>query len=463
MVDKLQRAAVNNCSQFTEIAEFVLSPNLSIPETALEFASTLLIDTVGVAAGAARLEAGQIARDFAVDFQGAGQAKHAATLMFDGRKASLPGAAYAVATSVDNLDAHDGYNPSKGHIGCAAVPALFAFAEQHPRLTGRQALTSLTIAYEVAARAATSLHATVSDYHTSGAWNALGVAALGCRMQGCDPDRLRHALGIAEYHGPRSQMMREIANPTMLHDGSGMGALVGVSAAILASRGFEGAPAITAESSEVADHWRNLGNVWTIEKNYIKPYPICRWAHAAIDAVRKLAQENEFSVSDIRSVNVQTFNEAACLFPGMPQTTSQAQYSLRFSVALMLHYGRIGPEHISGDGLINKTIEMFLAKIVIEDSAHHSSRFPASRCSDVTIELNDGRELYSGHIEARGGPEAPMKISEIEEKFLDLTSLTLEPSRARSIWGMRDKLLNNDMLFSELAALVSPPATNAGV
>ena len=46
---------------------------------------------------------------------------------------------------------------------------------------------------------------------------------------------LRHALGIAEYHGPRSQMMREIDNPTMLHDGSGMGALVGVNAALLAS------------------------------------------------------------------------------------------------------------------------------------------------------------------------------------------------------------------------------------
>jgi hypothetical protein len=70
----------------------------------------------------------------------------------------------------------------------------------------------------------------VSDYHTSGAWNALGVAALGCRLRAC-PDTLRHALGIAEYHGPRSQMMREIANPTMLHDGSGMGALVGMMAA----------------------------------------------------------------------------------------------------------------------------------------------------------------------------------------------------------------------------------------
>ena len=44
---------------------------------------------------------------------------------------------------------------------------------------------------------------------------------------GLSPDQLRQALGIAEYHGPRSQMMREIATPTMLHDGSGMGALVG--------------------------------------------------------------------------------------------------------------------------------------------------------------------------------------------------------------------------------------------
>ena len=58
-----------------------------------------------------------------------------------------------------------------------------------------------------------------------------------------DDERLRHAFGIAEYHGPRSQMMRCIDFPTMVKDGSDWGAAVGVSAAYLARDGFTGAPA----------------------------------------------------------------------------------------------------------------------------------------------------------------------------------------------------------------------------
>ncbi len=80
-------------------------------------------------------------------------------------------------------------------------------------------------------------------------------------------------------------MMREIDNPTMLHDGSGWGALVGLSAAVLAEQGFIGAPAITLEAEEAAPHWANIGDFWQIENQHIKPYPICRWAHAAsVDA-----------------------------------------------------------------------------------------------------------------------------------------------------------------------------------
>ena len=82
------------------------------------------------------------------------------------------------------------------------------------------------------------MHGTVSDYHTSGAWVAVAVAALGVRLAGGDADTLRQAIGIAEYHGPRSQMMREIDNPTMLHDGSGWGAMVGVTSADLALAGL---------------------------------------------------------------------------------------------------------------------------------------------------------------------------------------------------------------------------------
>ncbi|NNL18162.1 MAG: MmgE/PrpD family protein, partial [Boseongicola sp.] len=147
---------------FDNIAAFALTGD-NVPESALEMTALLLIDTIGVAAGAAHMDAGRLAREHAFSFHAAASDKHAAPMMFDGRAVSIPGAAFAAATQIDNLDAHDGYNPAKGHIGCALVPALFAFAKTRPELTGREALTALAISYEIAARAAIALHATVSD------------------------------------------------------------------------------------------------------------------------------------------------------------------------------------------------------------------------------------------------------------------------------------------------------------
>lgn len=441
-------------TQFQNIADFILSDTLSMPDDALFHTSTLLIDTLGVAAGASTLKVGQIARGFANDFHGTSNSENAATMLFDGRRVSLPGAAWALATQIDNLDGHDGYNPTKGHIGCAVVPSLFAFAERRPDLTGRQALKALAMSYEISARAGISLHATVSDYHTSGAWNALGVAALGCHLERTDSETLRQALGIAEYHGPRSQMMREIDNPTMLHDGSGMGALVGCSASLMAMRGFTGAPAITIESREVASYWSDLGADWTVARNYIKPYPSCRWGHAAIDALHKLLQTNDVSVDKVERIEVHTFAEAARLFPGVPETTSQAQYSLHFALAVMLRYGQIAPRHISGDGLLDPEVAALIPKINVIETANHSDDFPQYRRSDVDIFLKDGSRLSSGTVDARGGPEAWMLDDEVKQKFFNFCSDVLPNDRIQSIWDWRGKLLDPKTKFSDLAELV---------
>ncbi len=441
---------------FVQIAEFILNPKADIPETALTMAATLLIDTVGVAAGAGPLLSGRIARDHAFAFHGASDPCNSAGLMFDGRRVSIPGAAFAAATQIDNLDGHDGYNPTKGHIGCAVVPALFAFGEARPDLSGREALAALIMAYEVAARAAFALHATVSDYHTSGAWNALGVAALGGRLMGLDPEQLRQALGIAEYHGPRSQMMREIANPTMLHDGSGMGALTGTMAALMAHQGFTGAPAITVEGDDVARFWEDLGKVWTVELNYIKPYPICRWAHAALDALYRLMRTHGFVEADVQSIEVRTFAESAQLFRGMPDTTSQAQYSLPFALSVMLVHGRIGTEHISGAGLSDHKVAQALTRIDVQEAPRHSCRFPEGRWSDITVTLRDGTVLNSGDVHARGGPEAPMPLSEVADKFRTMTGPVMPEARSAALWAMRARLLEPDVKFEELARLVRP-------
>jgi 2-methylcitrate dehydratase PrpD len=434
------------------ISEFALN-GMDIPETSMEMASTLLIDTLGVAAGAVSMEAGVIARNHAVRFHAASRAEDTATVLFDGRRASLSGAAFAAASQIDNLDAHDGYNPTKGHIGCAVVPALCAYGEHHPDLPARDALAALAMSYEVAARAAIALHGTVSDYHTSGAWNALGVAALGCRLQGLNADVLRHALGIAEYHGPRSQMMREIATPTMLHDGSGMGALVGMMAVAMAEDGFKGAPAITVEAEDVARYWADLGDDWTIEKNYIKPYPICRWAHAAIDGLQQVVREHGLVADDIAAIEVATFAQSAALFPAMPTTSSQAQYSLAFAMSAWLVNGHLGPDQITGAGLSDPAVADVVAKITVREDPRISAMYPAHRCSQLVVTLTDGRVIETGDVHARGGPEAPMAMDEVEAKF-HVMAAALPDERRAAIWAMRARLLEPDARFSELLDLI---------
>ncbi len=438
---------------------FVLQTSTAeIPDATRRRAALLLLDTIGVCIAASRLEAGRIARETAVRFYAASSPEAEATLLFDGRKASIPGAAFAAASQIDNLDAHDGFNPVKGHIGVAVVPALTAVAENIPDLFGDDALAALVIGYEFAGRAGLALHATVSEYHTSGAWNALGVAAIAARLRGASGETLRQALGIAEYHGPRSQMMREIANPTMLHDGSGMGAFVGLSSLLMAEMGFIGGPAITVEAEDAAGYWADLGSVWQTDVQYIKPYPICRWAHAAIDAARELCLEHSLSSDDIAGVRIASFHNAVQLFPGMPATTSQAQYSLPFAVAKMIANGRVGVEDIAGDALSDPVAARLVAATEMVTAPEHEARFPAGRSADVTLTLNSGATVASGFVEARGGPERPYSEGDIVEKFMDFATPVAGKSRASAIRDATLGLSEANSRFSDLARhLTEPP------
>ncbi len=437
---------------FDRIAEFVEAPNP--PQSARDMAALLLVDTLGVAAGARDLTPAIIAREFAAENFATLDPMKSAPMLFDGRHVSIPGVAFAAATQIDNLDGHDGYNPTKGHIGCAVVPALLAFASQRPNLTSSQALDILVMSYEVGARAAIALHRTVSDYHTSGAWNALAVAAIGCRLLECSRAAFREAIGIAEYHGPRSQMMREIAHPTMLHDGSGMGALTGAMAAQLAAKGFQGAPAVTVEGDDVSDIWEDLGDRWTIELNYIKPYPVCRWAHAPLDALAELMREQKLTKADVAKVEVCTFAESAALFPGVPQTTSQAQYSLPFALAAMIAKGQVGPKEISGEGLLDQSVIELIPRISVFEHVRHSDRFPAQRSADVCITTTNGDQIHSGDTEARGGPEAPLPEEEVLAKLKLFAGPALGDEKTTALWQMRHDLLKPGHMFSSLTALV---------
>ena len=401
-----------------------------LPDAVQRQARRCLLDTLGAAIGGRWTPVSKIAGNFAAAaFGGRG-----AQLWFDGRQLSPPGAALANGMTVDALDIHDGYNLTKGHAGAAVVPAALAtLSLDDGPVSGEELLATLVIGYEIALRAGVALHSTACDYHTSGAWNALGCAAVTGRRLGLTPVQLRHALGAAEYHGPRSPMMRCIDHPTMVKDGSGWGAMAGVSAALLAREGFTGAPAATVEGDKTAAVWSDLGRRWRILEQYFKRHAVCRWAQPAVAGALTLFKEHDLAPGTIRRIRVVTFHEAARLATRHPQTTEEAQYSLPFPVAAALAYGRLGPAELSGDALRDEAILALAGRVELVEEAAYNDRFPATRVARVEIETVGGDVLDSGEVQPEWEGDQTPSDEALRAKFQWLAEPVLGVERAQAL------------------------------
>ncbi len=422
----------------TDITRFVRTLSFdALPPDVVQQAQRCLLDLIGVAAGGSRTRASAIARAYAaMHLCGRG---NEARMLFDGRRASSAGAAFAGATTIDAFDAHDGHVLTKGHAGVAILPALLALADLQaddaPSVDPREFLVCMVLGYEVATRAGIALHASVSDYHCSGAWNAIGCTAVAARVLRLGAKQIREAFGVAEYFGVRGQMLRTCDYPSMVKDGSGMGAQVGITAAWLAREDFTGAPAVTIEHDEQRALWSDLGTRWRIREQYFKAYPVCRWAQPAVEAVLDLQRMHRFQVDDIEEIAIDSFREAIALGSGrtIPTTTEDAQYSLPYAVAAVLAFERIGAQEVEAAALADPRVRRLLACMTLREDAEFSACFPAERWARATLRLNDGRLLRSEPSRARGNPENPLADGTLRAKYFDLATPVLGEARAMRI------------------------------
>ena len=379
-----------------------------LPNEVRQQSKLCLLDLIGVAAGGTTTRLSKIARDYAVlDMSGP------LPLIFDGRGGSVAGVAMAGGMTIDALDAHDGFNPAKGHAGCGILPAIYAVAQEVGSLSGRDLLLALTLGYELACRTALAQHTTSPDYHTSGAWVAVAVAGVAARIMGLNRTQTAHAMGIAEYHGPRSQMMRCIDHPTMVKDGSGWGAMCGVSAARMAKAGFTGAPALTLQT----EHWQDLGVDWLILQQYFKPYPVCRWAQGPIAAVLDLKARHKFSSQNVAGLHIVSFHEAVRLGQKNAITTEEAQYSTSFPCALALVHATVMPQHVADEALGDPEVQRLSAVLSMDEDNYANRLFPLQRMARAEITLHAGDILKSGWFEPKWDAAAPPTQGELEEKF----------------------------------------------
>ncbi|MGI8826646.1 MAG: MmgE/PrpD family protein [Chloroflexota bacterium] len=382
------------------------------------------VDLFAVAIAGTVTEVAQIVTAYVLDTYGAG----AATLIAGGT-CSPAGAALANGFAASALDMDDGYRPVKGHPGAVIFPAILAAAEERCA-SGREFLTALVAGYEVAMRAGHVLHPLYGFYHGTGSWGPMGAAAGAARLLGGDADQIGGAMGIAEFHAPTTPEMRSVDRPSMLKDGIGWGAHVGLVSAQLAMRGFTGIPSLFDTDVAAGATAESLGSRYLIRDLYFKPYACCRWAHPAVDSA--LVAQNDLGVTaaDIAGIRVHTFEAASHLRAAAPRTTEEAQFSLPWPVACALIHGEVGPDQVGALSLSDPDTRMLADRVQTIHDPDLETRFPEHALAWVEIETRDGRVARSEVMAARGDAGAPLTDEEIVEKFLGLTRPILGSSLA---------------------------------
>lgn len=403
-----------------------------LPEVVQHKVKMCLVDIVAATVGGVLTPISDIVAAYATEAWRGNEA----TILLHDRRASAAGAAFANACAANGLDCDDGAQYTRGHPGAQVFPTALAVGEKMG-VGGSAMLAAMVVGYEIAHRAGRCWHSNHQIFQADGSWGSVACAATAANLMGLDEDRIRQALGIAEYHAPNLPMERDLREPAMVKHGHGWGAMTGIVAAELAERGFTGIPSFLG-FEEYQDWVATLGDEYVMVDGVdFKRYCSCGWGHMAIAAVKKLRPEHDWGVDDIAAIRVEGHHWTAVLQTSHPTTTEEAQFSVKWPLAAFLIDGEVGPDQILETRLGDASINALVDRIELVESEEIDNLYrpifegeeDGSSVSRVVIRLKDGTTLDSGPVPeaCRLGPRGDE--AGLEQKFRWLTRYVLEEDR----------------------------------
>ena len=421
-------------------AEFITAARWDgFPPAVREKSKMCLMDNLSATISGAMTRVSAVAADFATEYMQGSES----TILLHGVKSTAAGAAFANGCAANGLDTDDGIRYAYGHAGAQLFPAALALTEAL-HLQGKDLLTALVAGYEIAHRFGRCWHDDHTVYQACGSWGSAACAAAASHLMDLNVEQTKHALGIADYHAPNLPMMRDIADPSMVKHGIGWGALTGITAARLASKGFTGIPSLLSHP-KYYEWMKDLGSNFIMVDGVgwkEKGFACCGWAHAAAEAARKTADLHGVNPEEIAAIIINTFHEAAALGTALPGDTEEAQFNLAWPVAAILIDGEIGPAQTLETGLRNEAIRKLAGKVEVTESEKLNELCrlfrkgdPRGRfASEVTLVLHNGVRLESGLTEGvLSYPPKGWDRNRMEEKFLWLVGPVLGTTRAKTL------------------------------
>lgn len=437
------------------LAEFAAGLRLeACPPAVAAQAKRCLVETLGCALGGARTPLAQAAlRSARRQMEGG-----CATLVGLGRRAAPDRAAFLNGISANALD-FDGGIVRQGHYGPTAVSSALAVAEL-TGATGRQLLEAVVVGYEVVARVGRAIRASAAQRRlVSGYGPHQGFAAVAAagRLLALSPEQMVHAFGLYGAFAPvpsTKQWNWDNRPLAWTKDMVAWPCMAGVNAALLAEEGFLGPRTIfegekgffrMAGSDSYAPELltEGLGEQFHILRMYFKPYPCCRWNHAALDGLDAILARRGWTAADVRSVEVGAAAEVcADLADAAPQTLVDAEFSLPYAVALRLQGIPPGPRWHDAALRESPDVRAMMQRVTLRADPEMDRLFTEAHRVGAVVRVvgPDGAAETARTEVAWGDPERPMSDADLEAKFRRLAAESLDAEATarllRTLWEL---------------------------
>ncbi len=451
------------------LAEFAAGVSFEqMPPEVMERTAVLVMDNVGIA-----LRARHDSESTPALVKGAmrlGLDGGNSVAIGDRRGFTPAGAALINGTLAHSLDFDDTHARASLHSSSPIVPAALAAAEM-AGADGEELIPAIIAGYEIQIRLSLALGPTAHydrGFHPTATCGVFGAAAAAGRLFCLDEEQMARAFGIALSQSAGSmQFLVDGAWTKRFHVGHA--AMCGLMAATFADEGFKGplgafegkagffhAYAPDPQPSKAVE---GLGEIWETMAIAVKPYPSCRYGHAALDALIDLKAANDIEPDEIESIEI-GLPETGWKIIGDPEEDKQnpegvveGQFSMAFCAAVAMREGGLSWDDYATHINDNKTLDL-CKKVVAMPDPKAEAEFPENLAGAVKVSTKRG-DFEAFVAIPKGEPDNFLTKAELRAKFDGLAGPYLPPSRLDELATRLLGIFKEDDI-NEVLALTRP-------
>ena len=221
----------------------------ALPAEVVEKAKLLVLDTLGVMFLGSETPWTRIVLDHFNEQGGAGESD----VVQHHLRLPAAGAAFVNGTMAHSFDYDD--DLAACHVACCVIPAALAVGQKN-HASGKEVLTAIVLGYDVTVRLAETLdghHLYGQGFHPTPVCGTLGAVASASRLLGLSGEEITNAMGIAgSFLSGSLEWLSDGSMTKRFHGGKS--ASEGVTASLLAKRGFTGPHAIFEGENGILSH-----------------------------------------------------------------------------------------------------------------------------------------------------------------------------------------------------------------